>query len=94
VTGTSAADWKGASLWDLLLAPFGVHSAAWNAVNEVTAAAGDLIVTGVGCSADPVRGPLVLRCTCVSSQPYKSSTRWRPLSCMSNSVWRVVMLPS
>ncbi len=36
VTGVSADGWKGASLWDLLLAPFTAHSAAWSAVNEVT----------------------------------------------------------
>lgn len=63
ISGTPAEKWKDASLWDFLMPPFGHNTGAWTAVNEVAASSGDLIITGVGCRADPSRGPLVLRCT-------------------------------
>lgn len=87
VTGTdmAAEEWVGALVWDVLRPPFGNASAAWSAVNEVAALAGDLIVTAVAlpsCASQigaAAAGGLALQCTPASEMALQAArlTEWQ-----------------
>lgn len=63
MTGLPADEWVGTDVWGRLQPPFAASGAAWAAVREVAAAAGDFVITGIMCQPVARFGPLVLRCT-------------------------------